>query len=497
MGGRFHKSFFKMLFTIVIPIIFVIIVFSIYLFDKLLDDKKAFLFEKSAAIASMISNIEVDNTSTISQVQNTFQSLNDKELGLEYLVGKISDNKIDYIAYSDTKPHSVKLEYVTIAVQMRKAISGESGVGIGVDYNNKKVFASYHPIKNTKWGLVIKQSYDSHVNILYKTAWMSSLATLLLIVFLYIILQKYNSKNQKKIEYSEHRFQQLVESSHDFIWEVNTYGVYKYASEQIEDILGYKSQEIVGKTPFDFMSDEEASKLRLVFMQTVEQETIIVNLENINIHKDGHNVYLQTNGSPFFDEDGRLLGYRGVDRDITELKIKQKEMETLAYFDALTGLSNRLSINIRIEEEIGFSLRNSTTSALLFLDLDNFKIINDSFGHEHGDEVLRVVSKRIVKILRSFDIAGRIGGDEFIILVRGAEKECKECLVFLDTLVDRLIVEINRPILFKEYTHHVGVSIGIALIPQDGKDLEEVIQHADSAMYEAKRLGKNQAAFYK
>ncbi len=114
MSSKFHKSFLKILFTIIVPIIFVVVVFSIYLFDRLLDDKKAFLFEKSAAIASIISNVAVDNlfsTATISQIQNTFQSLNEKDLQLEYLVGVISGDKIEYIAYSGLKPPSVKLEY--------------------------------------------------------------------------------------------------------------------------------------------------------------------------------------------------------------------------------------------------------------------------------------------------------------------------------------------------------------------------------------------------
>ncbi len=126
--------------------------------------------------------------------------------------------------------------------------------------------------------------------------------------------------------------------------------------------------------------------------------------------------------------------------------------------------------------------------------MDNFKNINDSHGHDHGDEVLKVVSKRIIETLRSFDVAGRIGGDEFIILIRGSEKEY---LNFLNTIVDRLITEINIPIVFKEQVHCVGVSIGIALIPKDGEIIDELLKHADFAMYEAKKAGKNCAVFHK
>ncbi|WP_373001410.1 diguanylate cyclase [Sulfurimonas sp.] len=511
MKGDFNKNFLNILFTIIIPILMIVGVFSIYLFDRLIDEKKDFLLEKSVAIASMISNVasfdrkyskekefgNISEAATISQVQTTFQSLDDGALQLEYLVGVIRDEHIDFIAYSGVKPSSVKLKDSYLAIPMRRAVSGESGVGIEIDYNNEIVLASYCPIENTKWGLVVKQNYYAHTKPLYQTALMSTIAIVLLILFLYIILKKYDAKNRKKIEYSEHRFQQLVESSGDFIWEVNSYGVYSYASRQVEDILGYTPQEVVGKTPFDFMSTEEAKKVAVQFMKLIEKEENIVNLENVNIHKNGHEVYLQTSGTPFFDDKGNLKGYRGVDRDITHLKEKQKEIEHLAFYDTLTGLANRKNINDRISQEINYTIRNNFESALLFLDLDDFKQINDNYGHDHGDKVLKTVAHRILKSIRSFDIAGRIGGDEFVILVRGTQENSENSLEHLESLLIRIVDEINKPIVFEKVSHHVGVSIGVAILPRDGKNLEEILKSADRAMYEAKHLGKNRVVFHK
>ncbi|EDZ61401.1 diguanylate cyclase/phosphodiesterase (GGDEF/EAL) with PAS/PAC sensor(s) [Sulfurimonas gotlandica GD1] len=511
MDGNFNKKFLKILVTIITPILVIMLVFSLYLYDRLKDEKKAFLFEKSAVISSMISNVAsfdreyskekefayLPSTATISQVQNTFQSLDEKELQLEYLLGMIYDDHIDFIAYSGLKPPPVKLKDSYLVIPMRKALSGKSGVSVELNYKNEKVFASYHPIANTKWGLVVEQPYSRHIKPLYQTAMMSSFAVILLIIILYFILKRYDAKHQKHIQYSEHRFQQLVESSDDFIWEVNAHGVYKYASKQVENILGYTSQEVVGKTPFDFMTTEEAKKVAVKFMKLIEQEERIVNLENINIHKDGHEVYLLTSGTPFFDERGKILGYRGIDRDITPLKQKQKEIEHLAFYDTLTGLANRQNINDRISQEINYTRRNNFESALLFLDLDDFKVINDTHGHDHGDEVLKTVSHRILKSIRSFDIAGRIGGDEFVILVRGVQENNENSLDHLESLLKRVLQEINEPIVVNSFSHHVGVSIGVAILPRDGDNLEEILKCADNAMYEAKHLGKNRVVFHK
>ena len=511
MNGDFHKNFLKILFTIISPILVLVGVFSIYLYDRLIDDKKAFLLEKSTAIASMVANVanfdrkyskeeefgNISSTATIFQVQKTFQSLDQRNLQLEYLIGETSDKEIDFIAYSGIKPPSIKLKDSHLAIPMRRAILGDSGVSIEVDYNNEIVLASYCPIENTKWGLVVKQPFSTHIKPLYHTALMSTFAISVLILFLYIILKKYDAKHRKKIEYSEHRFQQLVESSDDFIWEVNSYGVYNYASRQVEDILGYAPQEVVGKTPFDFMDSQEAKIIAVQFMKLIEKEEKILNLENKNIHKDGHEVYLQTSGTPFFDEKGGLKGYRGVDRDITLLKIRQKEIEHLAYYDNLTGLANRQNINERISQEINYTRRNHLESALLFLDLDDFKQINDTYGHDHGDEVLKSVSHRILKSIRSFDVAARVGGDEFVILVRGVKEEDKHSLHDLQSLLKRVLKEINKPIVVSDITHQVGVSIGVAILPNDGNNLEEIIKCADHAMYEAKHLGKNRVVFHK
>ncbi len=131
---------------------------------------------------------------------------------------------------------------------------------------------------------------------------------------------------------SESKFRGLVESSSDWIWEVNVEGVYTYASPQVEAMLGYKPHEVVGKTPFDLMPPEEAERISKVFKDLIETGKPIILLENVNLHKDGRRMILETSGVPFFDADGKIAGYRGMDRDITERKRAEEEMRTQSEF---------------------------------------------------------------------------------------------------------------------------------------------------------------------
>ena len=183
--------------------------------------------------------------------------------------------------------------------------------------------------------------------------------------------------------------------------------------------------------------------------------------------------------------------------ELQKQTLKQnEEIKILAYYDTLTGLANRKTISKRIDEEIHFSLRNGTISALIFLDLDGFKHINDSLGHDCGDKVLQLIAKKLENSIRDFDIAGRIGGDEFIVLIRGNEKDPGISKEQFSVLLNRILENINEPFEVDGMPLHVGASLGVALMPQDGEDSNTIIKHADNAMYKAKNSGKNRAVFY-
>ena len=509
---RSEERFILLFVKIVLPIITIVAISSYALFIRAEQIKSQVMYEKVLTLSQLISNVyKFDQAyskeaafnlnaeeATLHQIQSTFKKLHKSDkIFFEYLVAKKTSSYIEFIAYSSVhKPPSIKLSDTHLAVPMRKALDGLHGVEIKDDYDKKKVFSAFIQIHNTPWALVIKQPYEEHILPFQTITLYATLILLVILVLWYKILKYYENKRNETMKISEDRFQQLVESTNDWVWEVDASGKYQYVSKQVELILGYSVTELIGKTPFDFMSETEAQRVSKIFETILKNNAKIVNLENICINKNGYEVTSLTNGSPFFNSDGELLGYRGIDKDISDLKAKENELMQLAYFDILTGLANRKTISMRIEEEIQFALRNNTNSALIFMDLDGFKHINDSFGHHHGDKVLQEVAERLLHTIREFDIASRVGGDEFILLIRGKEGSCEECQKNLDTLVSRIIKSINEPFEIEGESNRIGASLGVALIPIDGDNATQIIKRADSAMYKAKELGKNRAVFY-
>ncbi len=542
-----------------------------------------------------------------------------------------------------------------------------------------------------------------------------------------------NKRLLARAKSSEDKFRNLVETSHDWFWEVDAQGIYTYVSPRCQDLLGYTPETFIGKTPFHFMPSGEADRLQAVFAEIHQRQAPIENLENINLHKDGRQVVMETSGLPFFDARGDLAGYRGIDRDITrrkkseaewimamdqfdnaiylldperrllrankafyefigstpalatgrhivdlihphgeerpcpvcqaqdsrqetvivleaddpsnpapfpieatlhilrddagtvtgmlmslrdlsrsrqiderlrlgasvfentdeavvitdasgtiievnsafteimgysraevlgknpgiwqsgrhdqsffrdmwhalntagrwrgeiwnrrkngeifpewltissvtdekgnlthyvglfsdisQIKRSQDQLDFLAHHDALTGLPNRLLLNERLEQAIRHADRQQTELALLFLDLDRFKHINDSLGHPAGDELLRLVAKQLEAVVRQDDTVARIGGDEFVLLLEGIEQT--EDVI---TVVEKLMTIFTSPFLLEEQEVCITASLGISLYPHDGADPAILLRNADAAMYRAKEEGRDTYQFYK
>ena len=505
-----HNKFIFLFFKVVTPVLVIIFIFSAYLFDIATSEKKTMLLEKAIVVSQTIASIAKRDSSfeslqefyrdskkeTILHIQSIFKKLEKKSvIKFKYFLISKAKNEIEFLAYSDKKPKNIQINDKNNML-VTKVLETNSGVEVGFDEEGKKVFFAYIQVEDTPWRLIISQSYDEHIEPFKKITIYMIIAIIIVLTFLYKLLSYFERKNTKLIQESEQRFKSLVESTDNWVWEVDTNGIYTYLSDQIEKVLGYSANEIIGKSPFSMMNEDEAKRVGEIFSNILKNQETIENLETKNIAKNGSEVTLLTNGTPFFSSTGELLGYRGIDKDVTELKSKQKEVEQLAYYDPLTSLANRKTISMRIDEEISFAQRNGIVSALLFMDLDGFKYINDSLGHEHGDKVLKEVALRLKSCTRDFDIASRIGGDEFMILVRGKEKDCERCKKHLNGLIKRVISEVNKPINIDDEVNHIGVSIGIAFVPQDGDNADELIKRADSAMYKAKNLGKNRAIFY-
>ncbi|MBV8644313.1 MAG: EAL domain-containing protein [Candidatus Eremiobacteraeota bacterium] len=201
--------------------------------------------------------------------------------------------------------------------------------------------------------------------------------------------------------------------------------------------------------------------------------------------------WLRHHVEPLRDGVGAVVGAVGVSLDITELKRTQQQLFETAHRDALTGLPNRLALERRIEETIGQAQRDARRFALLFLDLDRFKTINDTLGHGVGDDVLREVAARLQEALRTGDVIARPGGDEFIVLVPRVGHDDE-----VAALAQRLVRTFAQAVAVRGHDLFVNVSVGAAIYPEHGVDTEGLVAHADAAMYRAKALGGNRFAFY-
>ena len=210
-----------------------------------------------------------------------------------------------------------------------------------------------------------------------------------------------------------------------------------------------------------------------------------------NRRKDGVEYPEWLNISVVRDDAGTIINYIGVFSDITSIKEAQDKLEYTAHHDALTGLPNRLLFRDRMEQALAMARRTGGGVALLFVDLDRFKVINDTLGHEAGDLLLQEVAKRLVSCMREEDTVARMGGDEFVVIQRGIDQPDDAAL-----LATRILAEVNRPLSVAGHEIVAGLSIGISLYPQDGEDVSALLKNADAAMYRAKDKGRNGYQYY-
>ena len=291
---------------------------------------------------------------------------------------------------------------------------------------------------------------------------------------------------------SEERFRQVAENAREWIWEVDAHGLYTYASPVVGEILGYKPEEVVGRKHFyDLFHPEDQGELKKAAFEVFGKKQPFREFINRNVHKNGAAVWLSTSGVPMLGEAGSLIGYRGADTDITERRQAQEVIRRIAYHDDLTGLPNRRLFRDRVALALARSHRNRQSVAVMMLDLDHFKDVNDTLGHSVGDRLLRAVGDRLAGLLRQSDTVARMGGDEFLLLlpeISGREDAARVARKALEAF--------RKPFVFDDHKLNITTSIGIALYPGDGEDGDTLIKNADIAMYRAKDQGRDNYQHY-
>ena len=520
----------------------------------------------------------------------------------------------------------------SISTPLRQALAKEdfsAKTGIDISDDGRKFRVGARPLNDaggrTVGDLVFlrdvtARSTDSKRQIMLASATYLGLSGALLWIYYLVIgqVEKRLASSQAKITESEVRFRGLVESSSDWIWEIDAKDRYVYASPKIKYLLGYEPAEVLGKTPFDFMPPDEAVRVAHLFVGIATVRKPFEALENVNQHKDGRLVVLETSGVPVLDDQGNLLGYRGVDRDITERKraeqliqestqrlalhfqqtplamiewdldfrvtdwnpaaehvfgyskaqamgrhamdlilpesarthvakiwddlltgkggfrssnenrtqdgktiycewyntalkgadgrvigvsslaqdvTEQKRaaerINDLAYYDELTGLPNRMLFRDRLSHACIESDRKERLVGVMFLDVDHFKDVNDTLGHEAGDILLHALAQRLQGCMRASDTVARFGGDEFAVLFSDVG-HVDDVVQVAQHVVDGF----KEPFDIHGQKLFVTISMGITLYPLDDGDIDALLRNADSAMYAAKAAGRNCYRFY-
>lgn len=297
-------------------------------------------------------------------------------------------------------------------------------------------------------------------------------------------------KVEKALRESESRFRALTNLSTDWYWEQDMEFRYTRMESRHEKANATQST-FLGKRPW-----ETALEIQATGGWEAHRDQLVQRkpFRDVVMHRmlDGDRpYYISVCGEPIFDSEGVFAGYRGVSREITDQKLAEERIHHLATHDALTGLPNRTMFSHLLSTAIPAAQRSKSNIAVLFIDLDRFKFINDTLGHDAGDKLLKEVATRFKKALRASDVVARLGGDEFVVLVPEVRDEAHAAKVARKVL-DASI----KPFILGGRECRVTASVGISMFPRDGNDEHWLMKNADIAMYYAKSEGKNNYQFY-
>ena len=295
---------------------------------------------------------------------------------------------------------------------------------------------------------------------------------------------------------SEARWRSLTQLSSDWYWEQDAQDRLVRLEGNMRADCGVSEEQLRGRSLWDAPEGHAASAVLAAHCARIHAREVFHDFEVQRTTPTGELLWMGLSGEPIFDEEGVFTGYRGVARDITERKRAEAEIQRLAFYDDLTGLPNRRLLVDRLNQVMAQCARFGTHGALLFLDLDNFKDINDTLGHEWGDRLLREVGQRLTEGLRATDTVARLGGDEFVVVLQGLDGSQTQAAQEVETVALKILARLNQPYEIEERSIHSTPSIGITLFEASPCSAQELLKRADIAMYEAKAQGRNTVCFF-
>ncbi|MNR77870.1 Cyclic di-GMP phosphodiesterase Gmr [compost metagenome] len=291
---------------------------------------------------------------------------------------------------------------------------------------------------------------------------------------------------------AERRYRSIFENAIEGIYQSTPNNGYLAVNPALARMYGYDSPQELISTLRDIDHQVYVDpQRRQEFKRLMSKHGVVTSFESRVYRRNGEVIWISENARSVYNADGTLLFFEGTVEAITERKLHEAEIQFQATHDALTGLPNRTLLYDRMQQAVLHSARYGNLTAIAFLDLDQFKFINDSLGHQVGDELLKITAERLISCLRDSDTVARQGGDEFVLLLTDQPNE--EAITHT---MQRVLYEVSQPWKANELEFQITCSIGVTLCPDDGRDAETLLKNADSAMYKAKELGRNNFQYF-
>lgn len=336
----------------------------------------------------------------------------------------------------------------------------------------------------------------------------AALASVLLLA-LGIVFSVYHRRVQRDIQYRKQTTRQLAESEQRMemapngadlgLWDWHIPSGKFTHNARMTAMLGYPT-DMLDMTVQSFatlLHPDDWPVLKTALYAHLKGTTSMLEVEHRLLHKDRHWVWLLARGKVVErDAQGRAVRVVGTDLDITSRKAAENEIRQLAFFDPLTGLPNRRLLLDRLQQELFASGRSGKGGAILFVDLDNFKTVNDTLGHDKGDLLLQQVAQRLSACVREGDTVSRQGGDEFVAILKNLSALPQEAQYDVQVIGDKILMALNQAYLLGDHIYHSTASIGVSLFDSQQRSVEELLHRADLAMYEAKAAGRNALRFF-
>ena len=305
----------------------------------------------------------------------------------------------------------------------------------------------------------------------------------------------------QKLLSSEAHYRLLTEDASDVVWRQDADNRFTYISPSDERMRGFRADEVVGRHVYDLLTEEGIALVasRMQARTAEEARGVQMDPEPFELQqrcKDGSLIWTEVVTRVDRDAQGTLVGFHGISRDITRRKAAEEQIRSLAFYDPLTQLPNRRLLMDRLEKALSTGLRHQRSGALLFVDLDNFKTLNDTLGHDKGDLLLQQVAQRLCTCVRDCDTVARLGGDEFVVMLEDLSANPQEAAAQAEVVGAKILAALNQNYRLASYEHHSTPSIGITLFGESNEGIDEPLKRADLAMYQAKAAGRNTLRFF-